>query len=162
VDETGFRIGVGRAHKVIAQDRSTKIYMPDADERTYITVVERVQADGSSIPPMVIQQGSVFIERFFPDGLQDNVLMGLSSGYNNDELSLDWLKHYDRFTKDRRHGVYRLLIFDGFSSLLIDFIQYCWDHSIVPLCLPAHATHLMQPLDVVVFQPLQTLSRRVP
>jgi DDE superfamily endonuclease len=129
--------------------------MPDADNRQYVTVVECVQADGSTIPPMVIVPGKQHLERMFPEGLQNNVLMGVSdTGYNNDDLSLAWLHHYDDHTKNRRQGFWRLLIFDGFGShLLIDFIQYCWDNHIIPLVLPPHATHLMQPLDVVIFQP---------
>jgi DDE superfamily endonuclease len=155
VDETGFRVGVGRRHKVIGKDQSKKIYMPDADNRQHVTVVECVQADGSIIPPMVIIPGKRHLERMFPDGLQDDVLMAVSdTGYNNDDLSLAWLHHYDQHTKNRRQGFWRLLIFDGFGShLLIDFIRYCWDNHIIPLVLPPHATHLMQPLDVVIFQP---------
>ena len=34
-----------------------------------------------------------------------------------------------------------------------EFIDFCDDHKIIPLCLPPHTTHLLQPLDVVVFQP---------
>jgi hypothetical protein len=121
VDETGFRIGVGRAHKVIAENTSTKIYIADADIRTYITVVECIQVDGNIIPPMVIHQGTLFTERFFPLGLDNNVLSALSpTGYNKDELLMAWLHHYDRFTKNRCRGVY------GFGShLLYDFIKYC-------------------------------------
>jgi hypothetical protein len=37
----------------------------------------------------------------------------------------------------------------------IDFIQQCWDKKIIPFCLPPHTTHLLQPLDVVCFQPLK-------
>jgi hypothetical protein len=155
VDETGFRVGVGRRHKVIGKDQSKKVYMPDADNRQHVTVIECVQADGSIIPPMVIIPGKRHLERMFPEGLQDDVLMAVSdTGYNNDDLSLAWLYHYDKHTKNRRQGFWRLLIFDGFGShLLIDFIQYCWDNHIIPLVLPPHATHLMQPLDVVIFQP---------
>jgi hypothetical protein len=114
-----------------------------------------VQADGSIIPPMVIIPGKQHREQMFPPGLPGNVLMAVSdTGYNNDDLSLAWLHHYDEHTKNRRQGFWRLLIFDGFGShLLINFIQYCWDNHIIPLVLPPHTTHLMQPLDVVIFQP---------
>ena len=36
----------------------------------------------------------------------------------------------------------------------MEFMQFCWDHDIIPFGLPANLTHL-QPLDVVVFQPLK-------
>ena len=37
----------------------------------------------------------------------------------------------------------------------MEFIQFCWNHDIIPFGLPANLTHLLQPLDVVVFQPLK-------
>jgi hypothetical protein len=93
VDETGFRVGVGRRHKVISRDPSKKVYMADADNRSHVTVVECVQADGTQIPPMVILPGKRHLERNFPPGLPDDVLMAVSdTGYNNDELSMDWLR----------------------------------------------------------------------
>ena len=33
--------------------------------------------------------------------------------------------------------------------------MFCIQHNIILLCLPAHSTHLLQPLDVAVFSPLQ-------
>ena len=49
-----------------------------------------------------------------------------------------------------------MLISDGFNSHIeFEFIQYCWDNFIIPFCLPPHSTHLLQPLDVVCFQPLK-------
>jgi hypothetical protein len=155
VDETGFRVGVGRGHKVITKDKTRKIYIPDVDDRQQVTVVECIQADGTSIPPMVILAGKTHLQKHFPPDLHDDILLAMSpTGYNNDSLCLKWLQHYDQHTRDKRVGRWRLLLFDGFGShLLIDFISYCWDNYIIPICLPPHATHLMQPLDVVVFQP---------
>jgi hypothetical protein len=53
-------------------------------------------------------------------------------------------------------GKYRMLIFDGAGSHMSDqFTWYCWQHDIIPFRLPAHTTHLLQPLDVGIFQPLK-------
>ena len=35
----------------------------------------------------------------------------------------------------------------------MEFITFCDNHKIAPFCLPPHSTHLLQPLDAVVFQP---------
>ncbi|KJZ69829.1 hypothetical protein HIM_10782 [Hirsutella minnesotensis 3608] len=35
------------------------------------------------------------------------------------------------------------------------FIQYCDEHGIIPFGMPPNLTHILQPLDVVVFQPLK-------
>ena len=34
-------------------------------------------------------------------------------------------------------------------------MEYCEAHQILPFCLPPHSTHLLQPLDVGMFGPLQ-------
>lgn len=36
----------------------------------------------------------------------------------------------------------------------VAFIEFCWAVDIVPLCLPPHTTHYLQPLDVGCFGPL--------
>ena len=33
-----------------------------------------------------------------------------------------------------------------------EFTYYCWEHNIIPFQLPAHLTHLLQPLDISIFQ----------
>ena len=41
----------------------------------------------------------------------------------------------------------------------MDFVQYCQDHKIIPLCLPPHSTHYLQPLDVDIFSALARAYR---
>ena len=42
----------------------------------------------------------------------------------------------------------------------MQFIEYCEAHKIIPLCLPPHSTHLLQPLDVGIFSPLSKAYRK--
>jgi len=45
---------------------------------------------------------------------------------------------------------------DGHSSHInVNFVEYCWNHKIIPICLPLHLTHLLQPLDLVIFSLLK-------
>lgn len=49
-----------------------------------------------------------------------------------------------------------MLIFDGFEShLSLNLIEFCLNHKIIPFCLPAHTSHILQPLDVGVFSAVQ-------
>ena len=49
-----------------------------------------------------------------------------------------------------------LLLLDGDGShITMEFCQYALAHNIHIMCLPAHSTHLLQPLDVGIFGPLQ-------
>lgn len=45
---------------------------------------------------------------------------------------------------------------DGYGSHnTYEFLEYCEKHNIIPLTFPSHTTHLLQPLNVYVFQPLK-------
>lgn len=49
-----------------------------------------------------------------------------------------------------------MLVFDSHGSYLIDdFLLYAQENKILPFLLPSHATHLLQLLDVGVFQPFK-------
>jgi hypothetical protein len=55
-----------------------------------------------------------------------------------------------------------MLILDGYGShLTLDFISFCEEHKIIPLCLPPHTTHMLQPLDVVLFRSYKKEHRDV-
>ena len=89
--------------------------------------------------------------------------MGISdSGYSYDALSLEWHKHFKCFSAKRQVRAWRLLLFDGHGSHCIsEFVEYCNTHKIIPFCLPLHTTHLLQPLNVVVFQPYKHYHAKV-
>ena len=76
------------------------------------------------------------------------------TGYSNDDSAMEWLQHFINHTKHRRNGAWLLLIIDGFGShATIPFFELATANNIVLFCLPAHSTHLTQPLDVGDFQP---------
>ena len=50
-----------------------------------------------------------------------------------------------------------LLVLDGHAShVTVDVVELARRNDIHMLCLPAHTTHMLQPLDVGVFKPLKT------
>jgi hypothetical protein len=54
-------------------------------------------------------------------------------------------------------GTHRLLVLDGHGSHATpEFDAYCTENNIITLCLPAHTSHITQPLDVACFSPLKT------
>jgi hypothetical protein len=45
---------------------------------------------------------------------------------------------------------------DGHTSHInLTVSEFCKDHGIILYCFPAHASHILQPLDVTVFGPLK-------
>jgi hypothetical protein len=81
-----------------------------------------------------------------------------SSGWTNNDIGLAWPEQvFDRCTREKTRGSYRLLILDGHGShISMDFIDYCNRNRILLAILPPHSTHTLQPLDVAMFKPLST------
>jgi len=107
---------------------------------------------------MVILPGILHLEDWATKkDLDDHVLLAVSeTGYSNDHLGLKWLHHFDQFSALEQVGAHRLLLLDGHvSHCTREFITFCDERNIILFCLPPHTTHLIQPLDVVVFQPLK-------
>lgn len=56
---------------------------------------------------------------------------------------------------------HRLLVLDGHQSHLTkEFVGYCDEQRIHLLAIPPHTSHLLQPLDVVLFQPFKHYHRQ--
>jgi len=156
VDETGFQIGIGRDQWIITREPTRPMYLASSSNRELVTVMETVGGDGSVLPPLVIIPGALHMEDWYTKtNLPDDFLLGVSeTGYTNDMLAMDWLVHFEHFSDRRRVGAWRLLLLDGHESHSTrEFIEFCDEHKILPFCFPPHCTHLLQPLDVVVFQP---------
>jgi hypothetical protein len=91
----------------------------------------------------------------------DWVLAVSNNGWTTNKLSLEWLKHFDKRTKQRVIRSHRLLIIDGHEShKSLNFQQYCKDNKIITICMPPHSSHLLQPLNVGCFSPLKTAYGR--
>jgi hypothetical protein len=77
-------------------------------------------------------------------------------GYTSGEIGVAWLQDWDKLTKKKANGRYRLLIVDGHSShYTMGFLDYAHKNTIVVLCYPSHSTHVYQGLDVVIFSVLK-------
>jgi hypothetical protein len=118
-------------------------------------VGETISRDGAVLPYLIICAGQVYLEGWVHNNLDGDILMAvLDTGYSNNKLALEWLKYFERFSAKRQQGVYRLLILDNHDShITIEFLSYAEEHKIIVYFLPPYATHFLQPLDVVVFQP---------
>jgi hypothetical protein len=89
------------------------------------------------------------------------VIATSQNGWINNQLGLEWLKHFDRSIAKRSVSLYRLLILNGHESHhSIDFERYCKENKIITLFMPAHASHLLQPLNIGYFGPLKIAYSR--
>jgi hypothetical protein len=154
-DETGYRIGMARSDWVIAVDPTRTIYSKCPNNRELLTAVECINGNGGEIPPFLVVTGTNILAPWFANDLDPHVAVTTSeSGFCNDWISLQWIKHFERYSRRGQQGKWRMLIMDGYGSHdTFEFLEYCEYYNIIPFTFPSHSTHLLQPLDVCVFQP---------
>lgn len=158
MDESGFRIGVGRGHTVITLIPKGALRIVDPGVRDLISDVEAISAGGCSIPPMLIVPGVNILNKWVEENdlADDIVLATTDTGYSDDIKAFEWLKHFDVHSQKSQKGGFRMLIMDNYGShLTYEFLQYADLHNIIIFTLPPHSTHVTQPLDVGIFQPMK-------
>ncbi|CBF88708.1 hypothetical protein AN0826.2 [Aspergillus nidulans FGSC A4] len=156
-DETGFAMGLCAHQKVITKSESCgrrPVLQPG--NREWVTAIESISASGWALP-ILIFKGKQYNQAWFT-GLPPDWRFEISTnGWTTNEISLRWLqKQFIPSTEHRTRGRYQLLVLDGHGSHLTpEFDQICTDHNIIPLCMPAHSSHLLQPLDIGCFAVLK-------
>ena len=158
-DETGFQMGIIGSTKVVTgSDRRQKPVAIQPGDREWVTVIQGIGALGYVLPPYTIYKSKNHLSNWYQDaGLPGTWMFAVSdNGWTNNAIGFLWLKHFDRHTKERTVGSHRLLLIDGHESHQSqDFKDYCEEHKIITLCMPAHSSHILQPLDVGCFSPLK-------
>jgi hypothetical protein len=157
MDETGFCIGVGKDQMVVTR-KSKSSYLGIPTNRESATAIEAISTSKQYIPAFLILSGAVHLGRWYEiQTLDPDTTLTVSlTGYSNDELSLAWIQHFQKHTANKTVSKKRLLILDDYGSHhTIQFINYYISKDIIPFGLPPYTTHILQPLDVVIFQPLK-------
>lgn len=156
MDEKGVMKGIGDNVKVIIPRSQSTASSIQPGNREWVSIIECIGFNGLVLPPYIIFQGKQLQQAWFPEALDEQIAVRCSpNGWTDTEIAVDWIHHFNRHTKARTQGEYRLLILDGHTShISFEFVQYCEEQKIVALCLPPHSTHLLQPLDVGIFGPL--------
>ncbi|KAJ3551518.1 hypothetical protein NPX13_g11344 [Xylaria arbuscula] len=164
-DETGFAMGLisSTGMVVTSIERRGRPRQKQQGNREWATVIQAVGAQGRIIPPYVIVAGKNHLSNWYensPFPLDWRIAV-TDNGWTTNEKGLEWVQHFDQHTKGCKKGVYRLLILDGHESHhSTEFEVYCKKNNIVTLCMPAHSSHRLQPLDVGCFGPLKAAYSR--
>lgn len=173
MDETGFSIGssVNKQVMVVRDQaegesrkkqpgRATKV---DGGRQEWLTSIECIAADGTSLPPTIIFKGEgVVQDRWMPRNLPEAAQwhwVASKSGWTSDDVGYEWLRsHFHPLTRPPNPSSHRLLFVDGHAShVTARFMGFCLHHHIDLFILPAHTSHLSQPLDIACFGPYKRL-----
>ncbi len=117
-DETGFMMGVIHAGMVVTSSDGRKAKLAQPGNREWAIVIGAVSAQGWALPPYIIlaakyHQATWYDETGIP---RDWPIDKTDNGWTNNEVGLDWIKHFDHHTVSRTKGGRRLLILDGHES----------------------------------------------
>jgi hypothetical protein len=163
-DETGFMMGVICHSMVITRaDRRGKGKAVQPGNREWATAIVCVNSEGWSVPPFLVVQGVNHLSSWYTEGSlpHDWVIKPTSNGWTNNETGLEWLQHFNKHTRGRTQGGYRMLVLDGHESHeSAVFQKYYKANNIITLCLPTHSSHLTQLLDIGCFSILKRIYGR--
>jgi len=158
MDEKGFIIGMSSKAKVICWTGRWPLQVTQDGTREMLTVIECCCAVLYVILSVIFKGAAHYMGWHTETSNPEAKFTYSPNGWTDDKLGLEWLRHFDKYTRDRQggNGCPRLLILDGHRSHInLEFCQYAIDNNIEFLCFPSHTTHLLQPLDVSLFGPLQ-------
>jgi hypothetical protein len=143
---------------VIGAERRANPNKVQLGNREWVTTIQSINAEGWALPPFIIVAGQYHLSSWYRESSlpADWAIATIKNGWTDNETGLVWLKHFNRHTSKRSNGAYRILILDGHEShLSVAFEDFCKENKIITLCMPPHASHLLQPLDVGCFGPLE-------
>ena len=160
MDETGFFIGTMRSSNIIIDKNTRSKLQASPGRQEWISVVECISMDGRAISPLIIFKGTTLCDLWWPNSVDETWKFSCQpNGWSSNHHGLEWfIRCFEPATRaiadDGKKP--RILIFDGHDShLTSSFLLHSIEHNIHLLMLPAHTSHLLQPLDVGVFGPLK-------
>lgn len=169
VGETGFNM-YERYDNVSVGSNKVRHGVLDTGRSMHITSIDCISAGGYQVPPMiVIPSHKPGYLRKLDNEVQKNIpgpqkwkFTSQVSGYADAAVFLEWIKHFDKCTRNGTEPQSRILLLDGFRTHFSESIRnYAQENKITLVAFPPNLTHLMQPLDVGYFGPLKSLLRRL-
>ena len=93
MDETGFNISDFESRQAVVDTTVKSRYQAQPGRQEWVTAVECICADGSSIPPLIIFNGETFVKQWVPKDFDPTWKFGNNSkGWTSNEHGLKWLQ----------------------------------------------------------------------
>jgi hypothetical protein len=161
MDETGVLLSVLNTLKVLISSDELRPYRKVGANRTLVTAIECISANGRSLPPLIIWPAATHRSTWTTFPTPGWHYACSKTGYTDTKISLYWIQNvFDPLTRDRANGKPQILINDGFGTHeSLELMTFCFENNIVLCRLPSHTSHKLQPCDVGVFGPLKVAYR---
>ena len=110
---------------------------------------------------MIFKGQSLQTSWFPPQSLPDWLYTTSENGWTSNSVGLAWLRQIFIPESTPTQCDYRLLLLDGHGSHAdVEFMWTCYQNKIACLYLPAHTSHILQPLDLAPFSVVKSKSRQ--
>lgn len=162
-DEYGFFL-CPKNNQVLVKRGSKKVYnRVENDEKECLTVLVNASADGSIAPPMVL-----FPYSRLPDNIESTVPLGW--GLGSTESGWMDMESFYKYVANvfypwlLQHNVTLpvVLFLDGHTShISLPLTTFCKEKGIELVALLPKSTHVLHPLDVAVFRPIEETWRDI-
>ncbi|CAF1550300.1 unnamed protein product, partial [Adineta ricciae] len=129
--------------------------------KAYITVMLCGSATGFLLPPFIIYKSKRLFQEWCTGGPTDAGYSNSDNGWIDQQLFYEWFDQvFLKHTKDLPRPL--VLIVDGHGShFKVETLKLAVENQVIILCLPSNATHILQPLDLVFFNPLKIEWRKI-
>ena len=121
-----------------------------------ITVVCAFSASGMYVPPMFIFPRKRLNPLLGKGGPPGAAYRCSESGWINEELFFQYLKHFQNFVKPSLEDPVLLVMDNHTTHSTLQIYDFCKANGIVLLTIPPHTSHKLQPLDVTFYKSLKT------
>jgi hypothetical protein len=160
MDETGIAFSRPASRRVLLHKNDLRRHRGAGSNRTQVTAIECISADGRYLNPLIIWPTSTIRSDWTIHPTPGWHFACSPSGYNNRDITLEWFRRvFDPQTKPRANGKPRILINDGFTAHeSLEVLKFCHENNIILCRLPSHTSYKLQPCDVAVFGPEDRVS----
>jgi DDE superfamily endonuclease len=163
MDESGLGLGRCTNQRVVGGSQSGRTYVKSPETREWVTIIEVVSATGRALRPTVIFKGkNVQTFWFHTEVEQDWLYTTSENGWTSNNIGLSWLRELfliESAVEDPSQT--RILLLDGHGSHMPnDFMYESEINNVKLFYLPAHSSHVTQPLDLSIFAPLKHQYRK--
>ncbi|GBP90872.1 hypothetical protein EVAR_78522_1 [Eumeta japonica] len=154
MDETG--ISTGQKNYKILAPKGLKQEKPTSGERgVTTTVVCAISASGIYVPPMFIFKRKRMNQLLIKGCNSDMIATVSDSGWINESIFLDYLRHFISFVKPRKEEPVLLILDNHENHISLRAYELLRKHNLQVLSLSAHLSHKMQPLDLTFYSSLK-------
>ncbi|KAI5953748.1 hypothetical protein KGF57_003957 [Candida theae] len=165
MDETGIFIHQFGKRRVAGDSSKKSTNVKSGNSKEITTVVEAISAAGEKInsPLGIFKSKTLMTNQTSEDETLPWAYAVSYKGWITGDHFQQWVrKIFIPQTKPENSEHYRILIMDNHATHYNEELKsLLLKARVIPIYLPAHCSHLMQPLDVAVFKPVKQYYREL-